>query len=1277
MNTNQQPDREKAIFEQAMDIAASAERDAFLNGACLGNPALRERLDALLRAHEDASQFLGDKCAAAATPTLKVGIAEEPPDEAVGQTLGRYKLLERVGAGGCGVVYVAEQTQPVRRRVALKVIKLGMDTKEVIARFEAERQALAMMDHPNIAKVLDAGTTDVGRPYFVMELVRGIRITDYCDQANLSTKERLDLFIKVCQAIQHAHQKGIIHRDIKPSNILVTLHDGVPVPKVIDFGIAKATEGRLTEATVYTQLHQFIGTPAYMSPEQAEMSGLDIDTRSDIYSLGVLLYELLAGSTPFDGRELLASGLDAMRRTIREKEPMRPSTRFATLKGAELTATARRRSAEAPKLINLLKGDLDWIVMKCLEKDRVRRYETANGLGADLTRHLTNEPVVARPPSTVYRMQKLMRRNKVAFAAGTAIATALVMGLTASVWQGVRAEREAKRAVAALNELRAAAPAFAEQARGLAARERFDEALEKLTYAAKLRPDAPEHLIAKGDLLQCQFHFAEAAPAYRAALALRPDDTRAKTSAALCEELLAAPTGPNGKLTRESLSKLHLAMQKQQRPAAELMPVARLLGEEKALVVALWLARLKDLPVSADQPLEKRLTVRDDGLLALDLSGTKINDLSPLADMPLGTLNLNGCDQITDFAALSECRGLTSLQLAHTKIDDLAPLRNLPLTDLGLGNTDIFDVSVLQGMKLNKLDIQNTEVADLKPLAGMPLKVFDATQIPATDYTPLTGAPLEKCTFQSSTFRDLFFLRDSPVKQLSLTRCYNARGFAVLESLKSLDLIVLPSNFQSLPEEELAAILALRNHPTLKNIWVGRSEESRVATTTQSKEAFWKDWDQEHALFPALLKSGLRFWLTKGSDGAYMLQIENQRTDLSILKGTPITELWLRGCSVTNLTPIQGLHLRVLNLYNNPVADLAPLRGMQIEELILRETAVSDLSPLVGMPLKKLILDGCINVTNVSSLAEIPTLENVTVPIKARNIAILQKLPKLEGLAFATKGISYAPTTTSEEFWKLWPGLSWSAALNDAGMTYSAIKDSIGMWAVTVSTTNFNDCSIFKGAPIHKLNFWGAKVTNLHPLEGLALSQLGIGRTPVTDLAVLRDPALSINMRSLSLYDTPITDFSPVSACTNLEIFNASKSAFSDLSVLRGNKLRSVLLTDTKVTNVSHLRGMPITFLHLAGTKVADLSALRGMPLQSLRLHDCSEITDLSPLADASSLQRLTLPPNAKNFEFLRSLRRIEKISFEESPTTSLPDKTAAEFWKEYDAAKKAELKQP
>jgi hypothetical protein len=439
-------EREEVLFALALEKPA-AERAAFLDAVCGGDAALRQRLEALLAAHDEPDEW-PQAGASASKTTIKVELADVP-DEAVGQMLGRYKLLEKVGEGGRGVVYVAEQQKPVRRRVALKVIKLGMDTRQVVARFEAERQALAMMDHPNIAKVLDAGSTESGRPYFVMELVRGIKITNYCDQNNLSTRERIDLFIKVCHAIQHAHQKGIIHRDIKPSNILVTMHDGVPVPKVIDFGIAKATEGRLTEHTVYTQLHQFVGTPAYMSPEQAEMSGLDIDTRSDIYSLGVLLYELLAGSTPFDAKELMSMGIDAMRKTIREKEPARPSTKLATLHGKERTTAAKRRSVDSSKLGSLLRGDLDWIVMKCLEKDRTRRYDTANGLAADLNRHLKNEPVVACPPSAAYRFQKAFRRNKLVFTAATAVTAALVLGIIASTWQSVRATRAKQEALAA------------------------------------------------------------------------------------------------------------------------------------------------------------------------------------------------------------------------------------------------------------------------------------------------------------------------------------------------------------------------------------------------------------------------------------------------------------------------------------------------------------------------------------------------------------------------------------------------------------------------------------------------------------------------------------------------------------------------------------------------------------------------------------------------------------------------------------------------------------
>jgi eukaryotic-like serine/threonine-protein kinase len=420
--------REELLFEAASEKLDPEERRAFLDESCRDDPPLRARLEVLLEGHFHGDGFL-TKNPERATKVI------EPPPEPPSPVIDRYKLLEKIGEGGFGEVWMAEQQAPVKRRVAIKILKLGMDTRQVVGRFEAERQALALMDHPNIARVLDAGATDSGRPYFVMDLVRGIRITDYCDQNNLPTQDRLDLFIQVCQAIQHAHHKGIIHRDIKPSNILVTLHDGVPVPKVIDFGIAKATQQQLTDKTLFTQFQQFIGTPAYVSPEQAGMSGLDIDTRSDIYSLGVLLYELLVGRTPFETNELMQGGLEALRQMIREREPMRPSTKLNTLAGEERTTTARRRQTDAPKLVHLLRGDLDWIVMKCLEKDRTRRYETANGLVMDIKHHLALEPIEARPPDRLYRFQKLVRRNKLTFAAATAVAMALILGIAASSWQ--------------------------------------------------------------------------------------------------------------------------------------------------------------------------------------------------------------------------------------------------------------------------------------------------------------------------------------------------------------------------------------------------------------------------------------------------------------------------------------------------------------------------------------------------------------------------------------------------------------------------------------------------------------------------------------------------------------------------------------------------------------------------------------------------------------------------------------------------------------------------
>ncbi len=426
--------RIKQLFIEALDLPAHA-RAAFLDRSCAGDAPMRAEIEALLAAHE-------------APAVLAASTVAAPPIETEGSRIGPYKLLQLIGEGGFGSVFMAEQTAPVHRRVALKIVKLGMDTRQVVARFDAERQALAMMDHPNIAKVFDAGATTSGRPYFVMELVRGSRITQYCDDNNLSPTARLELFVLVCNAVQHAHQKGVIHRDLKPSNILVTVSDGRPIPKVIDFGIAKATGARLTEMTLFTEHRQLIGTPAYMSPEQADTDSADIDTRTDIYSLGVLLYEILTGSTPFETRDLLRAGYAEIQRIIRETEPQKPSTRLSSLKDS-LASVAAHRSTEPARLGAAVRGDLDWIVMKCLDKDRARRYETAHGLAADLQRHLAGEPVVAAPPGVAYRFRKFVRRNKGTVAAGGLVAAALLLGMVGTTWGMLRAQHQKNQALLA------------------------------------------------------------------------------------------------------------------------------------------------------------------------------------------------------------------------------------------------------------------------------------------------------------------------------------------------------------------------------------------------------------------------------------------------------------------------------------------------------------------------------------------------------------------------------------------------------------------------------------------------------------------------------------------------------------------------------------------------------------------------------------------------------------------------------------------------------------
>ena len=430
----------KAIFFEALEQSGPDALAEFLDRRCKGNPEMRLRVEELLRAHQKAGQFLGGESKAGETVDVP------PSNERPGGEIGPYKLLQQIGEGGMGTVFMAQQTRPVKRRVALKIIKPGMDSKAVIARFEAERQALAMMDHPNIAKVLDAGTTENGRPYFVMELVKGVPITEYCDNNRLSARDRLSLFLEVCQAVQHAHQKGIIHRDLKPSNVLVAKYDEKPVVKVIDFGVAKAINHELVQQTLFTEFGQLVGTIEYMSPEQAQFNQLDIDTRSDIYSLGVLLYELLTGRPPFERQRLRTAALDEVLKIIREEEPPKPSTRLSTL-GQDESRVSEERGTDIRGLGRIVRGDVDLIVMMALEKNRARRYQTASDFSSDILRFLTGDAIMARPPSTSYRLRKLIARNRGLFAAAACVVVALSVGMA---WALI----ERARAVAALSDLK-------------------------------------------------------------------------------------------------------------------------------------------------------------------------------------------------------------------------------------------------------------------------------------------------------------------------------------------------------------------------------------------------------------------------------------------------------------------------------------------------------------------------------------------------------------------------------------------------------------------------------------------------------------------------------------------------------------------------------------------------------------------------------------------------------------------------------------------------------
>ncbi len=843
---------EQSLFAEAMQCATPAARAAWLDGACGGDAALRARVGALVAAAEEAGGFLEPLDGAA------------PIGEKEGDRVGGYRLLECIGEGGCGVVWMAEQEEPVRRTVALKILKPGMDTRAVVARFEAERQALALMDHPHIARIFEAGATPSGRPYFAMELVRGVPITAYCDAARLGTHARLELFRQVCEAVDHAHARGIVHRDLKPSNILVTVNDGVPVPRIIDFGIAKSVGPRLTDKSLFTRFHAFIGTPAYTSPEQAEMSSVEVDTRSDVYSLGVLLYELLTGRTPFAEEQLWSAGLDEMRRIIRQDQPDRPSRRLSTLGEQEKTALSLRRGVGVPALVGSLRGDLDWIVMKCLEKDRGRRYQTTRELAADVARHLAHQPVSARAPGAVYRAGKWLRRHR--HAVGTLGVVALVFsaGVAVSLWQAQRAELGENMARMAMTDLQATLPVYYGRAKDLAAQGQFAAAEEVLDATLKLQPENTERLLAKARLHEDDLRFDTAADFYRAVLARDPDNSLARTHLTLCTRL-QAPRSPQWFAT---LGELALLMLDEQRAEGERSRVCALLAEETR-------RRLLDAPgVDASRPgSQSRIQIHSVGVVSLSLAGTTFSDLQLLEGLPITSLDLSFCP-VTDISPLSRMP-LSALGLTGVPVSDLTPLRSLrQLVNLSLNGTAFSDASVLKDMPLTWLDLSRTRVTDLEPLRGLPLHVVRVTGCRVEDLSPLTGSPLEELEVSQTAVRDF-----SPLRRMTRLRHFSASGTALtsLEDLRALplatlvidhtavtdvspvaDLPLFYFHFHETPVTDLSPLLqcptlelvtlptgargveALRSLPQLRRLSFHRGADGQpTASVTQ----FWREWD--------------------------------------------------------------------------------------------------------------------------------------------------------------------------------------------------------------------------------------------------------------------------------------------------------------------------------------------------------------------------------------------------------------------------------------------------
>ena len=954
----------------------------------------------------------------------------------------KYEVGRQIARGGMGAIIEARQ-RAVGRTVAMKVM-LSAPSDTQLARFVEEAQLTGQLEHPNIVPVHEMGMDEQGQLFYTMKYVRGITLKEVITGLGRGDVEMarqyplavlLTVFQKICDAVAFAHARRVIHRDLKPANIMLGRFGEV---LVMDWGLAKVVPKEMVPADDLSRSEvrsaraantdssstldgSVLGTPHYMAPEQARGLVGAIDGRSDVYSLGVILFELLHLRHTVEGR----AADEVMDRVIRGQldwsEP------------AEGKKHPHLRDGRVP-------DSLLAVCRKALALEPAARYQRVEELQAEITAFQGGFATTAEHATAFKQLTLAIGRYR-SEAMVLAASLLLLLGIGVVAFLRVAQERnvatrERGRTENALADLRSTAPAFVAQARALAAQERFDEALQKLDYALQLSPQTVEYLLAKADLLACQTRLPEAAAAYRAAEQAGDSRGRAERNARLCERL-AAMTGTDGRLTREALAELLTAMQREERPATELMPVARLLGQEGRLALTYWRERLRDLPIPPDRPIESRLTARSDGFLALDLSGTSIADLSPLAGMPLADLRLNACSDIQSLAALRELP-LRSLQLEATAVSDLTPLR---------------------GMKLESLILKGTRVTDLAPLAGLPLTSLDCSQLPVTDYSTLSGLPLETLLLAGTRVRDLSFVRSMPLKVLDLDGCREVRRLGVLPSLASLEVLILPQNFYEFPADDLAGIAALRQHPALRQITASPMAGMKPGTA-ESKDAFWGEWEADFRWLERLSKTGVTAGLLRLPDGTWEADLRDQPLrDLECLRGARLSKLDLFNVPVSDLRPLIGMPLRFLDLRLAPVTDLSPLRGLPLHSLLLWQnrvtdfsvlstlpeleildasetafadlrliasrrlrllrignTKVTDLTPLAGQPLEKIHFDS-VEVTDLRPLLECPSLRWIVPPKSARDVTQLKALPNLQRISYNWREDS-EPAESADEFWR-------------------------------------------------------------------------------------------------------------------------------------------------------------------------------------------------------------------------------------------------------------------